>query len=175
MSFKFLAKIGNIFITRKCLLSFFEITKFGYNWNKKTAPKRSGSLLCLACVIYRIVSIKLPEEALHLAADISSAQRVVGIGKDAVEINDPIRLRVDDGRVERVASLVACGVAFGLIKDCSYDVAHKFFQFFLVIEFIAFDIAVCMYDNAIAVPCGLNQLSKCFGYFKAWDVGGFEV
>ena len=52
MSFKFLAKIGNIFITRKCLLSFFEITKFGYNWNKKTAPKRSGSLLCLACVIY---------------------------------------------------------------------------------------------------------------------------
>ena len=84
-------------------------------------------MLCLACVIYRIVSIKLPEEALHLAADISSAQRVVGIGKDAVEINDPIRLRVDDGRVERIAYLVACGVALWLVENCSYDVAHKLF------------------------------------------------
>ena len=40
MSFKFLAKIGNIFITRKCLLSFFEITKFGYNSNKKNRPEK---------------------------------------------------------------------------------------------------------------------------------------
>lgn len=72
---------------------------------------------------FRIVLIKLPEEALHLAADISSAQRVIGIGKDTVEVNDLVGLRVNDGRVKSIASLVACGVAFGLIKDCSYDVA----------------------------------------------------
>ena len=125
--------------------------------------------------IYCTFSIKLLEESLHLAADISSAQRVVGIGEDAVEVNDLVGLRVDDGRVECVTCLVTCGVALGLVKDCSYDVAHKLFQLFLVIEFIAFDIAISMYDNAIAMPRGLNQLGKCFGHFKAWNVGGFEV
>jgi hypothetical protein len=76
-----------------------------------------GSVFCFDLrekftVLY---SIKLLEEALHLAANISSAQRVIGIGKDAVEVNDLLGLRVNDGCVKGVAYLVTCGVALGFI------------------------------------------------------------
>ena len=100
---------------------------------------------------------------------------MVGIGEHTVEINDPVGLCVNDSRVKGVASLVTCGVAFWLIENGSYDVAHKFFQFLLIIGFIALDIAIGMYNDAITVPRGLNQLSKRFGYSEILNIGGFEV
>lgn len=84
---------------------------------------------------------KLLEEAAHLGADIPPTQRVIGIGEDTVEIDDPVCLGINDGRIDGVAHLVACSVTFWLIEKSSYDVAHKLFQFFLIISLIALNVA----------------------------------
>ena len=94
-----------------------------------------------------------------MVAYIFSAQRMVGVGEYAMEINDPVGLGVNDSRVECIAYLVACGIAFWLIENRSYDVAHKFFQLLLAIEFITLNIAVCMHNDTITVSRRLNQLS----------------
>lgn len=99
--------------------------------------------------------MKLLEKAFQLVVHISSAQWVIGIGEDTIEVNDAVGLSVDDSRVE--------------------GIAHQFYHFCFIVCFFALDKAISMHYDTIAVVCGLDEFCQCFGHFKILDVRGFEL
>ena len=114
--------------------------------------------------------MKLLEKAFQLVVHISSAQWVIGIGEDTVEVNATVGLSVDDSRVEGIAHLIACGVSLRFIKNCSDDIAHQFSHFCFIVRFVALDKTVGMHYDAIAVIRGLDELCQRFGHPEVLDV-----